>query len=343
MNKLCAIDFVDKLFKDCGKYTIYNIWIELILQMWDRGNIDLNFVIDFFKIHESEICIDNVFILCRNYNFWPGIRMMYDKCNMEILSTRCLANSFEMFPGYMNIFGGQKVNHLWIRTLRKENLARTTSLNFVGDIVRNIIKTNPNFIMNVLYSFVTRNDFLLSHLNEILLHENVFIHYESEELCNTVILLKAQVVKMEDILHNYLKRPIEFRNRLCDICKQMIKQPALYFLCQHAYHRECIKQYSGVVICIICTDNQMLKQKINNPDQIYNTADNSCNKTKNTLLFNISEKIGQLAFKCDDKYLYTKNLQNEKNLNISSNPFESEEKAESNTLNEYDANLNPFT
>ncbi|XP_023301801.2 vacuolar protein sorting-associated protein 11 homolog [Lucilia cuprina] len=343
INKLCAIDFVDKLFKDCEKHTIYNVWIELILQKWDRGNINLNFVIEFFKIHESEISIDNVFILCRNYNFWPGIRMMYDKCSMEILSTRCLANSFEMFPGYMKIFGGQKLNHLWIRTLRKENFTRATSLNFVGDIVRNIIKTNPNFIINVLHSFVTRNDFSLNHLNEILLHENFFIHFKCEDLCNTVILLEAEVDKMEFILHNYLKRPIEFRNRLCDICKQIIKLPALYFLCQHAYHRECIKQYSEVVICILCTDNKMLKKKINNRDQIYNTADNSGNKTKNTLLINIAEKIGQLAFKCDNKNLYTKCFQNKKNLNITSNPFDSEEEAESNTLNEYDANLNPFT
>ncbi|XP_065371045.1 vacuolar protein sorting-associated protein 11 homolog [Calliphora vicina] len=336
-NKLCAIDFINKIFKDCGQNSIYNIWTELILQMWHKGHIDINFVIEFFKIHESEICFDNVFILCRNYKFWPGIRLMYDKCSMEILSTSCLVNSFDMFPGYMNTFSieysGQKLNYMWIRTIQKEKLATNYSLKFVSDIVRNIINANPYYIINILYSFVISNDFLLSHLNEILLHENFFTHFKCDELYSIVLLLKERVGHMEDILHKYLNRPIEFRNRSCDICKQMIKQPAVYFLCQHSYHRECIRQYSEVLVCIVCTDIQMFKLKINDANQI-NNPPGICNKIKNTLLMDISKKMGQLPLKSADKELNTKDMQK--------NALEYDLKSDKNPFSEYDANLNPF-
>lgn len=39
-------------------------------------------------------------------------------------------------------------------------------------------------------------------------------------------------------IQNLTENSIDFRNNHCDTCNQELCMPALYFLCQHAYHQE---------------------------------------------------------------------------------------------------------
>lgn len=43
---------------------------------------------------------------------------------------------------------------------------------------------------------------------------------------------------LKNHIRNLNENPIEFRNNHCDTCNQPLCMPALYFLCQHAYHQE---------------------------------------------------------------------------------------------------------
>lgn len=43
---------------------------------------------------------------------------------------------------------------------------------------------------------------------------------------------------LKNHIKNLNENPIEFRNNHCDTCNQPLCMPALYFLCQHAYHQE---------------------------------------------------------------------------------------------------------
>lgn len=90
----------------------------------------------------------------------------------------------------------------------------------------------------------------------------------------------------------------------------------------------------------------MFKLRINGANQINNTADIS-KKIKNTLLMDISKKMGQLPLKSSDKDLSAKDMQKKAILKKLydkeiSNPLEYKLNSEKNPFCEYDANLNPF-
>lgn len=333
VNKQSAMDFIQSIPTNCEIKTLYNIWIELILQMWQKGNIDLNFVINFIKMHQSEISTDNVFILCRNYNFWPGVRMMFDKCSMEILSTRCLLKNFQMFARYANYsafeYSTQKLNRVWMQTLKTESLTVNYSIKLITDIVKNITKANPYCILNIVHSFVKRKDFLHSHFNDFLINDNLFNHFKCDKERQVVIFLKDRLVQMENTFNNYLKRPIEFRNRSCDICKQIIKLPSVYFLCQHSYHKQCIRQYSESLLCVVCENAEVSDVKIDkrNSEKLSSFRTVS----RNSILLDVAQKIGQCPVDINND-IKTNVHQFSTILNV----------LHENIENQYDANLNPF-
>lgn len=170
-----TMNFFDKLSYNCEFNSIFIILTELILQMWLSGDIDTMLVIMFFESNQTKMSSDNIFVICRNYKFWPGIKIMFDKCGMYMHSIYCLLKCIEPFPEYINIYteenGCKKLNEMWIHILKMENLARNLTLHYVTDIVTNILNSNPYYILELVNSFVNCDNFLLSHLDELLLQE----------------------------------------------------------------------------------------------------------------------------------------------------------------------------
>lgn len=65
--------------------------------------------------------------------------------------------------------------------------------------------------------------------------ENHLNRFQEEEL---VEKYRKDSIALKNHIKNLNENPIEFRGTLCDTCNQPLSMPALYFLCQHAYHQE---------------------------------------------------------------------------------------------------------
>uniref|UniRef100_A0A182SC25 RING-type domain-containing protein n=1 Tax=Anopheles maculatus TaxID=74869 RepID=A0A182SC25_9DIPT len=51
---------------------------------------------------------------------------------------------------------------------------------------------------------------------------------------------------------------VEFQNTTCDACKQPLSMPALFFLCKHSYHQDCIRSYTDTERdCPVCSKNNI--------------------------------------------------------------------------------------
>ena len=340
-KKMFAINFIDNICKQYKMKFLYTIWTELVLQMWQLGNVDIAFVINFFETHGANIPVDNGFLICRSYEFWPGIRLLYDKCGVQILSMKCLAKCFEMYPEYINEFSTDydfNSTHMWIRSLTKDNLLLKYSFKLVIEIFRKVLQTRPNYILNIVGGFVLSNNFFVSHISDFFFSYNIFQYFKSSELHNRVCLLEEKVSKTKALLQKYNNRPIEFRSRSCDICKQMTKLPMLYFLCQHSFHKECIRQYSNVLTCVVCSNKRKTVFSIGSQLQVQNM-------NKITLLQDVSEKMRKNILNIN-ACLNIESL-NRKSQHIpkSLNPFENcnvEYDDSNNFINKFDNNLNPF-
>jgi hypothetical protein len=64
----------------------------------------------------------------------------------------------------------------------------------------------------------------------------------------------------------------EFRATLCDTCRQPLHLPALYFLCKHSFHQECLHSFSETEKdCPICVkQNNNLLDVIHKQNESHN-------------------------------------------------------------------------
>ncbi|KAH8385050.1 hypothetical protein KR093_006199, partial [Drosophila rubida] len=99
---------------------------------------------------------------------------------------------------------------------------------------------------------------------------------EADDDCQTIECLRDEIQTNKSSLSQYTFNPIEFRNSYCDICRQSLHMPSVYFLCQHSFHIDCIfynyntkSSIKNETFCLICDKNKY--NSIINCDKIDNS------------------------------------------------------------------------
>lgn len=70
------------------------------------------------------------------------------------------------------------------------------------------------------------------------------ITFQDEE---AVEKYRSDSVVLKNHIKNLHETTVEFRGTICDTCHQPLSMPALYFLCQHAYHQEWVMLKRNVI------------------------------------------------------------------------------------------------
>jgi vacuolar protein sorting-associated protein 11 len=94
--------------------------------------------------------------------------------------------------------------------------------------------------------------------------------------------LDSEVLKKNiNMLNN---DPVEFRGSLCDSCHQPLVLPALFFLCKHSFHQECIRSYSETEKdCMVCRrKNNQLQDLIHKQNETRNKHETFNNQLKSS-------------------------------------------------------------
>ena len=50
---------------------------------------------------------------------------------------------------------------------------------------------------------------------------------------------------MEEDIHELDEKSIVFQLTKCELCRQPLELPAIYFMCKHAYHSKCLGDLTG--------------------------------------------------------------------------------------------------
>ncbi|XP_017967488.2 vacuolar protein sorting-associated protein 11 homolog [Drosophila navojoa] len=97
----------------------------------------------------------------------------------------------------------------------------------------------------------------------------------NEKFMKNIMNKKCELVSIRDLNYEiannssleslYKFNPIEFRNKYCDVCRQSLHMPSIYYLCQHSFHKDCVrtnyntKNYDDVECGLCCTDLEYIK------------------------------------------------------------------------------------
>uniref|UniRef100_A0A1A9WFZ7 RING-type domain-containing protein n=1 Tax=Glossina brevipalpis TaxID=37001 RepID=A0A1A9WFZ7_9MUSC len=327
---------------------VYTIWLELLLRKWRNSEIDISKVLDFFQIHKEYLVDADVLIICRHYNFWKGIMLMHDKENLDFLNIQYFIRDYKNPIEHkldVNIFN--RYHELWLQVLSKKNISFKEPFGLTNIIFKALVHSSVDNTLKSIKSLSNNANFLVAHVSDIFTQGRIPELFPNKKLKQILVALDLKLTELKSLLLNFLRKPIEFRSSLCDICKQPLKLPIVQFLCQHTFHKECLNSYLERSVCVTClpaaTQNSLERKHLN--DQLVNEGSEALRTVACAIkqgIFhknNMEDKANSIKSTWkngDGNYMLNRSINNNDTNVKKGNPFED------NAEREYDTNLNPF-
>lgn len=254
------IDYIEYLIKNlpsCSKL-LYNSLIEHYLALWkmsDEKSIYEQRVVDLIK-NSSEFYDDNhVLVLCQTYEFWVGAMLIYEEKKLYNLIVRHYLATQDY--GSLNVLCkrlGTMEPTIWLHTLNGLKNNNQVSTSFLQEILQVIAYEKLQSPLQVLGALTAIENG--PNLSTVKHYFSQVFQKESETMNQDEFLAEKYRVESETLKRNIQtlnSEPVEFRGSLCDACHQPLILPALFFLCKHSFHQECIRSYSETEKdCMVC-------------------------------------------------------------------------------------------
>ncbi|XP_055852753.1 vacuolar protein sorting-associated protein 11 homolog [Episyrphus balteatus] len=245
--------------------TVYNTLIELNLRKWQNCMLTENQLLDILKLHRERYNKEQVLIMCRMAQFWSGILYLYEEDQLYNLTIHYYVKNKD----YNSLLScckslGQFQPQLWIQALNELHNDPDVPMNVLLQILNVITTEKLQSPLQILQCLAVDRGPNISHVKDYytqsFLKETTAISQEEKDVEN----LQADLKSLQDLIKNFQTNPIEFRNTVCDACTQPLQLPAVYFLCQHSFHQDCVRTYSeNEKDCSICSvKNQQMSERL---------------------------------------------------------------------------------
>lgn len=375
------IEFLEFFINKTVNETVYNTLLEFYLEKFSENQLEEDLMLEKLKVFEGKYNKEFVLILCRFYNFWPGILYIYEEKDLHNLSIRY----YHQRKDYNNMIKncenfGNNNPHLWIQALNGSDstiLPTNVLLQVLGVISREKLLSPLQVVEALSVENGPKMGQVKNYFLQMFQKENETLTQENVEVKN----LSKDVVSLTDYIKNCKENPFEFKNTSCNACNQPLTLPSIYYLCRHAFHQDCVKSYSAnEKDCSVCMKDNLhlneLIQRSTSRTEDHDTFHNILDRSKDHLqvlsqyfsrgLFNkicIVDEKGQrtpppvkLQSRPVDCKEAPKELpkpsnpfgdDEESSYDKEKNPFEKEEEMSDHGIGnpfeeEYDNNLNPF-
>lgn len=258
------IDYVEYLIRNlptCSSF-LYNSLIEHYLTLWKMADIPANErqgleqrLVDLIKNQNKFYDHNHVLVLCQTYEFWLGAMLIYEEKKLYNLIVRHYLSTKD----YSSLYTlckrlGTSDPSIWLHTLNGLRISSQVPSSFLQEILQVIASEkllSPLQVLNVLTAI--ENGPTLSNVRSYFLQ----IFQKEEEIIQKDRALAEKYHKESEELKRKIEildnEPIEFRGSLCDACHQPLNFPALFFLCKHSFHQDCLRSFSETEKdCMMC-------------------------------------------------------------------------------------------
>ncbi|KAJ6646297.1 Vacuolar protein sorting-associated protein 11 like [Pseudolycoriella hygida] len=241
------IDFLEHLVRnltDCSQL-VYNTLIEHYLCEWKLNPTSEERLMEIMKNHVDSYDRNHVLILCSTYDFWPGIMLIYEEQKLYHLIVRHYLKNRD-YNSLLNICKrlGANQPQLWLQALTGLRKDKTAPSNLLPQILQVIAQEKLQSPLQVLNCLAVESGPNLSSVREYFLQVFQKEYDSTKQEEEAVEKYRKDSVVLKNHIKNLQETTIEFRGTICDTCHQPLSMPALYFLCQHSYHQDCVRGYS---------------------------------------------------------------------------------------------------
>ncbi|XP_050089225.1 vacuolar protein sorting-associated protein 11 homolog [Anopheles aquasalis] len=255
------IDFLEHLvrFVPSSNQSVYNTLIEHYLYCWRTIPGVEEKLLDLLKYNTERYDRMHALAQCRVQEFWPGVMYLYEEDKLYHLILR----HYLQYREYDNLLAccrrlGQTDSTLWLQALNGLKNDSAAPPHVFTQVLQVISQKRLQAPLQVLDCLAFENGPTFASVKEyfaqIFQKEQDTIRSE-EELARTYSE-KSIAIKLH--IKHLQEGNVEFQNTTCDACKQTLLMPALFFLCKHSYHQDCIRGYSETERdCPVCNKNNM--------------------------------------------------------------------------------------
>uniref|UniRef100_A0AAG5D1K0 Vacuolar protein sorting-associated protein 11 homolog n=2 Tax=Anopheles atroparvus TaxID=41427 RepID=A0AAG5D1K0_ANOAO len=255
------IDFLEHLVRyvPSSSQCVYSTLIEHYLYKWRESPGMEEKLLELLRYNGERYDKTHALAQCRMHEFWPGVMYLYEEDKLYHLIIRHYLKHRE----YDNLLASCRklANNnasLWLLTLnglKGDSQAPPHLFNQILQVISQKKLQAPLQVLDCLAvedgpTFLSVKDYFM----QVFQKEQDTIRQE-EELARTYSEESA-VIKRH--IKHLQEGNVEFQNTTCDACKQPLSMPALFFLCKHSYHQDCIRSYTDTERdCPVCNKNNM--------------------------------------------------------------------------------------
>lgn len=261
------VNFLEHLIEKLPKCNVivYNTLIELYLKKWTTEKSIAEKLIKILENDENTYDRNHVLIQCRLYDFWPGILILYEEQNLYYLIVRYYLKNGD----YTKLLStcqrlGSNQPDLWLQSMTGLRNDKKASPNLLSQVLQVIASKKLQSPLQVFHAVAIKDGLNLAsvrdYFTQIFHKEFELIEKEEEHVDKCRKNSKSLRIHIKSLRND----PIEFRGTVCDTCHQPLIQPALFFLCQHSFHQDCVREYSeNGRDCPVChTKNKQLQDAL---------------------------------------------------------------------------------
>ncbi|XP_053959088.1 vacuolar protein sorting-associated protein 11 homolog [Anastrepha ludens] len=255
-NENCT-KFLEHLLSLSNQSTlVFNLLLEVHLFEWQKGRRSAPDIIKLLENYGTGYS-EQIVISFVNYSFWPGIIYLHEKYKKMKLSLKycvkyCDFNIPFKFEKESYIIGP----NMMMQAFDVINCSSQIKIDFVDKIIGTMLSERNQAMLQVAQGISIRKNYKVVHIKKL------FCTNKSENDNKSKYKIKPLVFCLKS-LNAYLLKfrtcPVEFRENICVICKCSLTLPAIYFLCQHAFHVGCVEHNLYGNTCPFCLpqeDNQ---------------------------------------------------------------------------------------
>lgn len=266
------IEYIEYLIVNlptCSK-VLYNSLIEHYLTLWKIADEKLNLerrLVDLIKNYNQFYDDNHVLVLCQTYEFWLGAMLIYEEKKLynlivrHHLATKDYTSLYVLCKRLGTVDPG-----IWLHTLNGLKNTNQVPTSFLQEILQVIAVEKLQSPLQVLGALTAIENG--PNLSSVRQYFSQIFQKESDVMGQDGIAAEKYRSESEELKKNIsalTNEPVEFRGSLCDACHQPLVLPALFFLCKHSFHQECIRSYSETEKdCMVCR-----KRNIQLQDMMY--------------------------------------------------------------------------
>ncbi|KAJ3022002.1 Vacuolar protein sorting-associated protein 11 [Thoreauomyces humboldtii] len=231
--------------------------------------------------------INHALVLCKMHEFGSGILYLYERMSLhkDILQQHMDASDYTNVISTCKAYGDADPS-LWTQSLaffaeKGTGLGGPNPQAELLMVLDTIDKKNLLPPLQVVQILARNSTVTIGMVKDYIIRRVEAERRNISESQKLIVSYRDETLKMKEQIEELQTKPLIFQVTKCEICRQPLELPTVYFLCKHSYHQRCLGDADGE--CPRCApEHRMIQDLVRSQESNAGRHDVFMNKLEST-------------------------------------------------------------